>query len=50
MCGGGHHQGWLAAVIGSVGVVGVALVVVTCEALLRLATICFQIKGLIVTE
>lgn len=51
MCGGGHHQLWLAAaIIVSVGVVGVALVVVTCKALLRLAAILFQIKGLIVTE
>ena len=50
MCWGGDHLGWLAAIIESVGMVGVALVVVACEALLRLATIFFQIKGFVVTE
>ena len=50
MCWGGDHLGWLAAIIGSVGMVGVALVVVACKALLRLATIFFEIEGLVVTE
>lgn len=50
MCWGGDHLGWLAAIIGSVGMVGVALVVVACEALLRLATILFEIEGFVVTE